>query len=273
MKKCREERRILSEGQIKLEQDSISTDDNSKLNGKKIELETAIKSLDNVAAKKKIYNVIWIMAIVVSLVELLYLNIFKNENIVIVLLIFGVLGWLYISGSTGTNSKKLLESKQELSIIEDKIFTKEIVDLSAEERAVKQLSKSQLDLDKYYQLNYNHVSKIFTLGRMIIFFGTMIIISTIALSIFKSDSTDTVVIIAGFAGGVLIDFTGAIFVMMYTKIMKTANINQYGMLETTQAYLGNVLASQIQDDKLREETLSELAKKLISKEKPINYVE
>lgn len=43
------------------------------------------------------------------------------------------------------------------------------------------------------------------------------------------------------------------------------------MLETTQAYLGNVLASQIQDDKLREDTLSELAKSLIKKEKNMNF--
>lgn len=43
------------------------------------------------------------------------------------------------------------------------------------------------------------------------------------------------------------------------------------MLKMTQAYFGNVLASQIQDDKLREDILSDLAKSLIKKEKKTNF--
>lgn len=48
-------------------------------------------------------------------------------------------------------------------------------------------------------------------------------------------------------------------------------MNHYVMVENNQVYLGNLLASQIKDDELREETLSEVAKSLISKEKLINY--
>ena len=50
-------------------------------------------------------------------------------------------------------------------------------------------------------------------------------------------------------------------------------MNHYVMIETNQAYLGNVLATQIQSRELREQTLSEMANKLISKEKNINFNE
>ncbi|EME3552663.1 hypothetical protein Q1H96_002705, partial [Enterococcus faecium] len=88
---------------------------------------------------------------------------------------------------------------------------------------------------------------------------------------FKPKMVNDIILICSLIGGALVDFIGAIFISMYSKIIKSANLSQYGMLETTQAYLGNVLASQIQDDKLREDTLSELAKSLIKKEKNINF--
>lgn len=145
--------------------------------------------------------------------------------------------------------------------------------MTQEERAVRQLSKSQADLDRYYQLNFGHINKIFKLGKNIIILGTIIVMLTLLFIIFSPKSVDTLVVIFGFLSGVLIDLTGAVFIVIYTRTIKSANMNQYGMLETNQAYLGNVLASQIKDESLREETLSELAKKLIEKEKIINYTD
>lgn len=156
-------------------------------------------------------------------------------------------------------------------MIENLIFSEEISNATQEERAVKQLNKSQLDLDNYYQLNISHVSKIFNLGKTIVLLGTFIIVGTIILMFFKPKMVNDIILICSLIGGALVDFIGAIFISMYSKIIKSANLSQYGMLETTQAYLGNVLASQIQDDKLREDTLSELAKSLIKKEKNINF--
>lgn len=85
------------------------------------------------------------------------------------------------------------------------------------------------------------------------------------------ENIDSLLIILGFVGGMIVDFTGAIFIVMYSRTIKSANMNQYGMSETNQAYPGNVLASQIKNDELREKILAEMANKLISKEKKINF--
>ncbi|EME8123213.1 hypothetical protein A5816_000752 [Enterococcus sp. 3G1_DIV0629] len=185
--------------------------------------------------------------------------------------ILSICGLIYVLDQDKTDNKTRREFIVKLQVIENLIFSEEISNATQEERAVKQLNKSQLDLDNYYQLNISHVSKIFNLGKTIVLFGTFIIVGTIILMFFKPKMVNDIILICSLIGGALVDFIGAIFISMYSKIIKSANLSQYGMLETTQAYLGNVLASQIQDDKLREDTLSELAKSLIKKEKNINF--
>lgn len=247
-------------------------DSTSDLNSRKIELEAQIEESSKISMKRKIYGIVWIVLLLGSIAGMLYEETRQKFFwVLLVAFIVSGIGAMYISSMKNTDSKNQLAYLQELSAVNDKLFTNEIASLSQEERAVKQLTKSQSDLDRYYQLNYGHINKIFNLGKTIIYFGSFIILFTLGLVFIFPKQMNSVVVISGFVGGTLVDFTGAIFVMMYSKIIKSADMNQYGMLETSQAYLGNVLASQITDDKLREQTFSELAKKLIEKEKAINY--
>lgn len=187
------------------------------------------------------------------------------------ILIISILGLITNYGNISTDQKLVQQRRVELSVVEDKLFANEISEMTQEERAVRQLSKSQLDLENYYQLNYSHVYKIFNLGRLLLIVGNGIILLSLIVAVVGLENIDSLLIILGFVGGMIVDFTGAIFIVMYSRTIKSANMNQYGMSETNQAYLGNVLASQIKNDELREKTLAKMANKLISKEKKINF--
>lgn len=76
-----------------------------------------------------------------------------------------------------------IDSKFELSIIEEDIFLEEIKGLSYEEKALKQLSKKQADRERYLSINLAHTKIIFAIGVFIIFIGILVIVATI-ISIF-----------------------------------------------------------------------------------------
>jgi hypothetical protein len=241
----------------------------------KIKLTKEIENIQKNYLYRKIWSFAWLIVILASITFIYMVNEYhKGFGWTIffsISLIVGILGIIAIYGNNSSNQKLEEQKTLELSVIEDTMFANEISNVSQEERAVRQLSKSQIDLDKYYQLNYNHVNKIFKLGKNLLWLGNIIVLLTLFATMLRFESLDSIVFILGFASGILVDFTGAIFVMMYSKIIKSANMNQYGMLETNQAYLGNVLASQIKNEELREKTLSDMANKLISKEKKINF--
>lgn len=249
--------------------------DNKNLLTNKIELTAEIENIQKKYSIRKKWVFIWPVVILASIILMYMVNEYEKglgwTIFLSISLIIGILGSITISGSNSNDQKLELQKTLELSVVEDTLFANEISNMSQEERAVRQLSKSQIDLDKYYQLNYNHVNKIFNLGKTLLWLGNIIVLLTLFATTWKFEMLDSAVYILGFASGILVDFTGAIFVMMYSKIIKSANMNQYGMLETNQAYLGNVLASQIKNEELREKTLSDMANKLISKEKKINF--
>ncbi|WP_413487275.1 hypothetical protein [Carnobacterium maltaromaticum] len=238
------------------------------------------KDIDNLKGNystRKNWNFIWIISVVISIVVIYLSNEYSKGIILtlsaVVVLLIAVLGLITNAGSNTTDKRAEAEKSLELSIVEDALFTNEIFNMTQEERAVRQLSKSKADLEKYYQLNYNHLDKVFNIGKWLLSLGNMTILLTVLAIILKTKDLDSIIFILGFVGGILIDFTGAIFIIIYSKTIKSANMNQYGMLETNQAYLGNVLVSQINNEDLREKTLSEMANKLIEKKKDINFTE
>ncbi|PNV62793.1 hypothetical protein C0033_07150 [Clostridium sp. chh4-2] len=168
------------------------------------------------------------------------------------------------------NHKIKVDSKFELSIIEDDIFLEEIKGLSNEEKALKQLSKKQADIEKYLTLNLAHTKIIFAIGVFIIFIGIGIIASTIISIFLNENSVQLIVIVSGFLGGLLVDAVGAVFILMYTKTVESANKFQSNMVETANTYLGNVLVSQIANNELREQTLSIMARELVQADRVLD---
>ena len=67
----------------------------------------------------------------------------------------------------------------------------------------------------------------------------------------------------------MVDSVGAVFILMYSKTIESAQEYQDNMVKTANTYLGNVLVSQITNDELREETLSAMAKELVRRNKNI----
>lgn len=177
------------------------------------------------------------------------------------------IGIVYRLNDLYVNHKIKVDSKFELSIIEDDIFPEEIKGLSNEEKALKQLAKKQADIEKYHTLNLAHTKVIFVIGVFIIFIGIGIIASTIISAFINENSVQLIVIVSGFIGGLLVEAVGAVFILMYTKIVEAANKFQSNMVETANRYLGNVLVSQISDVELREQTLSIMAKELVQADK------
>lgn len=184
-----------------------------------------------------------------------------------IVLIFSFIGILYKLNDLSKNRKMKIDSRFDLSIIEDDIFLEEIKGLSHEEKALKQLSKKQVDIERYHSLNLAHTKSIFVIGVFIIFIGIAIIITTIASILFVKKSAQLIIMVSGFIGGLLVDSVGAVFILMYSKTIESAQEYQDNMVKTANTYLGNVLVSQITNSELREETLSAMAKELVQRNK------
>lgn len=181
------------------------------------------------------------------------------------LCIISFIGMFYKINDLSKNRKTKIDSRFELSIIEDDIFLEEIKGLSHEEKALKQLTKKQVDIERYHSLNLAHTKSIFRIGVFIILIGIGIIIATIISVLFVRETVQFIVITSGFIGGLLVNSVGAVFILMYSKTIESAQEYQDNMVKTANTYLGNVLVSQIENEKLREETLSAMAKELIQR--------
>ena len=67
----------------------------------------------------------------------------------------------------------------------------------------------------------------------------------------------------GNISGILINFVGAVFIRMYTHNVEAAVKFHAKFAESNNLLLANSIANKIEDEKLREETLSEIAKDII----------
>ncbi|HFD8616434.1 TPA: hypothetical protein ACJ2YZ_001769 [Streptococcus pyogenes] len=220
-----------------------------------IKVQNKIKK-DDIEKRKKSRKKWKLASLLIILVLFIYF-IFRSfipfsipNFIPITLFIFCILILLSLSGSEDKILFEELEVSSALAYVEDQIFTYEI--------------------EKYNNHNFNQLKRIFSLGQMLIGFGSFLMFIVIGYSL-VFEHVSNFVYIMSVCSGVMINFIGAIFINMYSKILKSSSMNHYVMVENNQVYLGNLLASQIKDDELREETLSEVAKSLISKEKLINY--
>lgn len=130
-----------------------------------------------------------------------------------------------------------------------------------ESRAEKTLRLNDIQLRRYYDLNLNQNSWVFALGVFCILLGTAVIAATLYLVLRVAGSTETKVITAavGSIGAILSNFVAAIYLRM--NWTTTSNLKSFHsrLVETEQLLLGNLLASRIEDDTKRWDTLSKLA--------------
>jgi hypothetical protein len=114
---------------------------------------------------------------------------------------------------------------------------------------------------RYYDMNLAQTKFLSGLGIMMIIFGILIVMAT--LYMYMSLETDKVLLFVGSLSGIVVDFIGAIFIMMYTKNIEAAVRFHAKFAESNNLLLANSIANKIEDDNIREETLSEISKNII----------
>lgn len=155
---------------------------------------------------------------------------------------------------------KKMEKLEEEARREEKEFS-EIDSENRDLRAEKMFRMNQKELMRYYDMNLAQTKFLSGLGIMMIIFGILIVISS--LYMYMSMDGDKVPLFVGSLSGIVVDFIGAIFIKMYTKNIKAAVKFHAKFAESNNLLLANSIANKIRDDKIREDTLSEISKNIV----------
>lgn len=141
---------------------------------------------------------------------------------------------------------------------------KEFSEIAPEKRALraeKMFRMNQKELMRYYDMNLAQTKFLSGLGIMMIIFGILIVVGS--LYMYTTFDSDKVLLLVGSLNGIVVDFIGAIFIKMYTKNIEAAVKFHAKFAESNNLLLANSIANKIDDDKLREDTLSEISKNII----------
>jgi len=173
----------------------------------------------------------------------------------------GIVGFVVVAISFTAffnTQRRALES--ELQDIDFEIELQKFEVLSRERRAEKIVRMSNVQLRRYYYLNLNQNIWVFGIGVCCIAVGVGIIGAAFYF-ILKVPDSEANIIIAGLGavGAILVNFVAAVFLKIHG--VATGNLSSFHsrLVETNQLLMGNLLASRIEDDKTRWQTLSKLA--------------
>ena len=128
-------------------------------------------------------------------------------------------------------------------------------------RAEKMFRMNQKELMRYYDMNLAQTKFLSLPGIMMIIFGILIVVAS--LYMYMSLDADKVLLYVGSTSGIVVDFIGAIFITMYTKNIEAAVKFHAKFAESNNLLLANSIANKIEDDAIREDTLSEISKNII----------
>jgi hypothetical protein len=116
-------------------------------------------------------------------------------------------------------------------------------------------------LRRYHDINLQQNTWVFSLGVLCILLGVAVIGVTFYLVISVAQTLDAKVITGalGAIGSLLTNYIAAIYLKMHSAA--TANLAAFHnkLVDTHQTLFGNLVASRIEDDKLRGDTLAKLA--------------
>jgi len=139
----------------------------------------------------------------------------------------------------------------------------EIEEKQYEKRAEIHFQNSQKEVKRYYDTNLSHLRWVFPLGIGTIVLGVVVII--ISIVVFGDATSESIVPVAlGISSGVFLDFIGAIFIKMYVETIKASTAFHNKLIHSNNNLFANVLITKISDEKLKNETLAEMAKLITS---------
>jgi len=163
---------------------------------------------------------------------------------------------------------KLRDLENDLQQIEFQIDLFSFDVTKRETRADELLRLTDMQLRRYYDLNLSENRLIFGLGVACILLGTVILTSTLyVLFQLKGGDDSTTKIATAVLGGVgafLTNFVAAIYLKMSAAATQNLAAFHSRLVETQQLMLGNLLASRIDDDAKRWDTLAALSLRLVT---------
>ncbi|MCU6733493.1 TRADD-N-associated membrane domain-containing protein [Diplocloster agilis] len=198
----------------------------------------------------------------------IYIKLFEYPIGQILVYIIGFLAFICFMVSVSCffdfKESKKMEKLDEDARREEKEFS-EIAPEKRALRAEKMFRMNQKELMRYYDMNLAQTKFLSGLGIMMIIFGILIVAAS--LYMYTSLDADKVLLLVGSLSGIVVDFIGAIFIKMYTKNIEAAVKFHAKFAESNNLLLANSIANKIEDDKIREATLSEISKSIISTKK------
>lgn len=189
--------------------------------------------------------------------NIIVLNILLYIIIILILICLAVIISSYLDIKNAKHKNNDLDSLMEELELEQIPYQNIIV------RADKQFKINQKDLQRYYDLNLSQTKFLSKLGIFLILFGLTII--SISIFLYINIIDDLWLLLIGAISGILIDFVGAIFITMYTKSLEASVKFHSKLAGSNNLLLANSIATKISDEGLRELTLSEIAKNIVSK--------
>lgn len=155
---------------------------------------------------------------------------------------------------------KKIEKIEEVAREEEKEFS-EIDPSKRALRAEKMFKMNQKELMRYYDMNLAQTKFLSGLGIMMIIFGILIVVASLIVYLYTD--SDKTLLIVGNVSGIIVDFVGAVFIKMYTQNVEAAVRFHAKFAESNNLLLANSIANKIENEELREQTLSEIAKDII----------
>jgi hypothetical protein len=136
-----------------------------------------------------------------------------------------------------------------------------------ESRAENMIRISNIQLRRYYDLNLTQNVWVFGLGVFCIILGVGVIGVTIYLLLKVAEGIDSKIITGavGTVGSLLVNYVAAIYLKMHSNASSNHDLFHSRLVETHQMLLGNLLASRIENDEKRWETISFLSKNIAKK--------
>ena len=174
----------------------------------------------------------------------------------VAVILFGVLYNIFASISSDTRHTSLTSRRAQID--------ETIAVMSAENKTTKvqaevRFDNSQSDFKRFFDVNLNQLSWVFKLGIGTILAGMIIIILAIIMFAI-SPVKYNIAVLTGAVSGILVDFIGALFIRMYTETIKATMQLQNNLVHNNDNLLANLLAENIDDKNLRNQTIAEIAK-------------
>jgi hypothetical protein len=163
---------------------------------------------------------------------------------------------------------RLRELEQDLQSIDFEIDLEQYEVGKFERRAEKILRINQIQLQQYYDTNLRQNREVFAIGILCIAAGIAIIVTTLFLVVKAAGTTDEKIIISalGAVGSILSNFVAAVYLKMHAAATSTLTSFHQRLINSQSLFLGNLLASRIEDPQIRTKTLAELAMRVVGGE-------